>query len=99
MAEAATATTRTGTTSQAFDDLSVECDATVDDAERAACYNELDKYITTLELDAENGLVALPLTQKPSFYAVNNTTLSEFGAGPDSNNAGPISHVYDFKRN
>jgi peptide/nickel transport system substrate-binding protein len=83
----------------AFDDLSVECDATVDDAERAACYNELDKYITTLELDAETGLVALPLTQKPSFFAVSNTTLSAFGEGPDSNNAGPIVNVYDYKRN
>ena len=82
----------------AFDDLSVACDATVDDAERAACYNDLDRYITTLEQDPVQGLVAIPLTQKPTFYAVLNAALSEFGVGPDANSAGPLSHVQDFKR-
>ena len=48
--------------------LADECDATVDADERAACYNELDKFVTTLEKDPVQGLFMLPLTQKPSFY-------------------------------
>ena len=54
-----------GFANDAFEARADECDATTDDAERAACYNELDTYVTTLTLDAENGLFMLPLTQKP----------------------------------
>jgi peptide/nickel transport system substrate-binding protein len=50
-----------------FDAKADECDATVDDDARADCYNELDQYVTTLNIDP-NGLVVLPITQKPSFY-------------------------------
>jgi peptide/nickel transport system substrate-binding protein len=85
-----------GFANEEFDARATECDATVDDAERAACYNELDRYVTTLELDSENGLFMLPLTQKPSFYAYSNQRLSQGAVAPDANSAGPLVNVVDF---
>ena len=83
-----------GYNNDAFDAKSDECDATVDDAERAACYNEMDKSVTTLELDAETGLFMLPITQKPSFYGVTSD-LSQAPVAPDANDAGPLVNVVD----
>lgn len=82
-----------------FDAKADECDSTVDDAARAACYNELNLYVSTLQKDATSGLFMLPLTQKPSFYAVSATRLSSYGVAPDANNGGPLSNVGDFKKN
>jgi peptide/nickel transport system substrate-binding protein len=79
-----------------FDAQAVVCDATIDDTERAACYNEMDAYVTTLTIDP-NGLVALPLTQKPSFFAYSNERLVGAGVAPDANDAGPIVNVVDYQ--
>ena len=65
-----------------------------EDEARAACYNELDKYVTTLEIDP-NGLVVLPLTQKPSFYGYTSQ-LATAGVAPDAQGAGPLTNVADF---
>ncbi len=73
-----------------------ECDAMRDDDERADCYNELSLWVTTLELDPDNGLVVLPLTQKPSFYAYSNT-LSQAAVAPDADSAGPLVNVVDYR--
>ena len=72
-----------------------ECDATIDDTERAACYNELSAWVTTLEFDPEQGLFMLPLTQKPSFYGYTSQ-LSSAGVAPDAQGAGPLANVVDF---
>jgi peptide/nickel transport system substrate-binding protein len=85
-----------GFANEEFDAKATECDGTVDDAERAACYNELDKYVTTLELDPEQGLFMLPLTQKPSFYAFSNVRLAKGAVSPDANSAGPLVNVVDY---
>ncbi len=79
-----------------FDARSDECDATVDDATRADCYNELDTYVTTLQ-HGDDGLFMLPLTQKPSYYAYNSERLVSAGVAPDANLGGPLSNVYDFQ--
>jgi peptide/nickel transport system substrate-binding protein len=79
-----------------FEAKADECDATVDDVERAACYNVIDRYVTTLELDPENGLFMLPLTQKPSFYGFTSD-LSQAGVAPDAQGAGPLTNVADFQ--
>ncbi|NND75610.1 MAG: hypothetical protein HKN44_11455 [Ilumatobacter sp.] len=84
-----------GFASAAFDARADECDATVDDAARAACYNELDRYVTTLEMDPDQGLFMLPLTQKPSFYGFTSD-LSAAGVAPDAQGAGPLANVVDF---
>jgi peptide/nickel transport system substrate-binding protein len=82
-----------------FDAKADECDGTVDDAVRAACYNELNLYAVTLQKDAKTGLFMIPLTQKPSFYAVSKIRLASYGVAPDANNAGPLLNVADFKKN
>ncbi len=84
-----------GFQSDEFDALSAECDATTDDDERAACYNEMDLYVTTLEKDAEQGLFMLPLTQKPNFYGYT-AALASAAVSPDANDAGPLVNVVDY---
>ncbi len=79
-----------------FEALADECDATVDADDRAACYNELDKFVTTLEKDPVQGLFMLPLTQKPSFYGYTDQ-LSQAGVAPDAQGAGPLTNVADFQ--
>ena len=84
-----------GYSNAAFDAKADECDATLDDAERAACYNEADKFITTLLADDTNSLVVLPITQKPSFYGYTSQ-LATAGVAPDAQGAGPLTNVADF---
>ena len=79
-----------------FDARAPECDSTIDDAERAACYNELDTYVTTLD-NGDDGLFMLPLTQKPSYYGYLSSVLSGAGVAPDANDAGPLTNVVDFQ--
>lgn len=79
-----------------FDERAVECNAIVDDDELAACYNELDRYVTTLEADADQGLFMLPLTQKPDFYTFGNDLVAKGAIAPDANSAGPLANVVDF---
>ncbi len=79
-----------------FDARATECDATVDDAERAACYNELDTYVTTLD-QGDDGLFMIPITQKPSFYGYLSGQLQGAGVAPDANLAGPLSNVFDYQ--
>jgi peptide/nickel transport system substrate-binding protein len=78
-----------------FDAKADECDATIDDDARAACYNEADKYVTTTEIDP-NGLVVIPITQKPSFYGYTSQ-LSQAAVAPDANSAGPLVNVVDYQ--
>ncbi len=79
-----------------FDVRATECDATVDDAERAACYNELDTYVTTLD-NGDDGLFMIPLTQKPSFFGYLSGQLSGAGIAPDAQGAGPLTNVVDYQ--
>ena len=52
-------------------------------------------FMTTLE-NGDDGLVVLPLTQKPSFYGYSNSALAAGAVSPDANNAGPLVNVVDF---
>lgn len=79
-----------------FDARTTECDAMLDEAEAAACYNELDRYVTTLEVDPEQGLFMLPITQKPDFFAYSNQLLVKGAVAPDANSAGPMANIVDF---
>ena len=67
------------------------------DAERDACYNDLDRYITTREVDAD-GLLVLPITPKPNFYAVSaSACLSATPVSPDTNQGGLLVNVVDYQ--
>ena len=79
-----------------FDALAASCEVMTDDEERAACYNEADKFVTTLEM-GDQGLVVVPLTQKPSFYAYSSEDLGGAAVAPDANAAGPLVNVVDFQ--
>ncbi len=85
-----------GFANEEFEAKADECDATVDEDERAACYNVIDTYVTTLDLDPVQGLFMLPLTQKPSFYGFTSQ-LSQAGVAPDAQGAGPLTNVADFQ--
>jgi peptide/nickel transport system substrate-binding protein len=79
-----------------FDARATECDSLLDEAGAAACYNELDRYVTTLELDPVQGLFMLPLTQKPDFFSYSNIDLLHGAVAPDANTAGPLANVVDY---
>ncbi|MGI9598049.1 MAG: ABC transporter substrate-binding protein [Acidimicrobiales bacterium] len=81
-----------------FDVRASECDATADDAERVACYNELDSYVTTLE-KGDDGLFMIPITQKPSFFGYLSAQLDGAGIAPDSDDGGPLANVVDYRFN
>jgi peptide/nickel transport system substrate-binding protein len=85
-----------GYASPDYDAKADECDLIVDEAAAADCYNEADQFLTTLGPDGL-GLVVLPLTQKPSFYAWSNTALAAGAVSPDANDAGPLVNVVDYK--
>ncbi len=85
-----------GYQSATFDAKADECDSTVDEAASATCYDELDALVTQLQPDG-SGLVVMPLTQKPSFYAYNSAELSQNGVSPDANNSGPLENVQDYQ--
>ncbi|HEX2029280.1 MAG TPA: ABC transporter substrate-binding protein [Nitriliruptorales bacterium] len=78
-----------------FDTKATECDTTVEDDQRADCYNELDTFVTTLE-HGDEGLFMLPITQKPSFYAYSNESLARAAVSPDADAAGPLANVVDY---
>ncbi|HSJ35733.1 MAG TPA: ABC transporter substrate-binding protein [Acidimicrobiia bacterium] len=85
-----------GFRNETFDALAAQCNATIDDEERAACYNEVDTYVTTLGPDPDQGLFMLPITQKPDFFAYSNQALAKGAVAPDANTAGPLANVVDF---
>lgn len=85
-----------GYCNETFDQRSLECDRTIDEAERAACYNELDTYLTTLGPDGD-GLFMLPITQEPSFFAYSHVRLVAAAVSPDANAAGPLVNVVDYE--
>jgi peptide/nickel transport system substrate-binding protein len=79
-----------------FDAKAAECETLTDDAERADCYNEADQFVTSL-VNGPNGLVVIPLTQKPSFYAYSSAQLAGAAVSPDANDAGPLVNVVDYQ--
>lgn len=78
-----------------YDVAGNECDAATVDDERAACYNRLDRFVTTLE-EGPDGLFVIPLTQKPRFFGWSSTV--EAGAvAPDVVRGGPLVNVVDYR--
>ncbi len=84
-----------GYQNEAFDAKADECDALTDLADQETCYNELDKFVT--QVGDGSGLIVMPLTQKPSFYAYNSGVLAQNGVSPDANVSGPLENVQDYQ--
>ncbi|WP_169786889.1 ABC transporter substrate-binding protein [Nitriliruptor alkaliphilus] len=78
-----------------LDALLDTCDQTIDDDERAACYTDADRYVTTRTVD-EDGLIIIPLTTKPNFFAFSDLNLQQGATAVDANDAGPLVHAVDY---
>jgi peptide/nickel transport system substrate-binding protein len=84
-----------GFSSPEYDVASTECDAVVADAERAECYNDLDRFPTTLER-SDDGLFVIPLSQKPSYFGYASSVVAA-GAAPDVLRGGPLVNAADYQ--
>jgi peptide/nickel transport system substrate-binding protein len=51
-----------------FQQAASACDAETDEAAQSRCYNDLDRYVTTLDLGPD-GLFMIPLVQRPHLMA------------------------------
>ncbi|MFV0259463.1 MAG: ABC transporter substrate-binding protein [Acidimicrobiales bacterium] len=71
-----------------FDAAASDCDAKTDDAERVACYNALDVYVTSTG-NGPDGLFVIPLSQRPPLVALAGG-LTGLGPVVDSPWGGPL---------
>ncbi|MDH3301229.1 MAG: ABC transporter substrate-binding protein [Acidimicrobiia bacterium] len=78
-----------------FDAESSRCDGLADDVERAACYQELDTFVTTLER-GEDGLFVVPLVERPQVLVYNSERLSGVPSIVDGSTGGPLPDVLGF---
>lgn len=79
-----------------FEVEAFECDAVVDDGERADCYNGLDRFVTTLER-GEDGLFMIPLFQRPVTLAVATGRVEAAPVVIDDWMGGPLAAVVDYR--
>ena len=84
-----------GFASPEYDVAATECDAIVDDGERSTCYDELDRFATTLDR-TEGGLFVIPLTQTPSYFG-HSGPLDAVGVAPDVVRGGPLVNAADYR--
>lgn len=84
-----------GFNSPEFDVAATECDGIADETERVACYNRLDRFLTTLD-EQTGGLFIIPLTQRPSFYGYSRA-VETVGRAPDLFEGGPLVNVVDVR--
>ncbi len=85
-----------GFSNATFEADAAACDTTVDDTQRATCYNDIDAYVTTLDKGTD-GLFVLPLTQKPRYYGYVNRVLASAGVAPDLVQGGPLVNAGDLR--
>lgn len=90
-----------GFVSPEWDARSIECDSILDTAASIACYNEIDKSATIVDVDnplggASTGFM-MPISQKPTFFAADTDALTNVATMPDTNNGGPLVNVVDYQ--
>ncbi len=79
-----------------FEVRAFECDALIDDDERADCYNELDRFVTTLEL-GDDGLFMVPLHQRPLLVATVDDRVVALPDLVGSPRGGPLAAIVDLE--
>ena len=84
-----------GFNSPEYDVAATDCNATLADAERDVCYNELGRFATTLDRGAD-GLFVIPLTQLPHYYGYTSS-VAQGAVAPDAVAGGPLVNVVDFR--
>ncbi|MEM7342362.1 MAG: ABC transporter substrate-binding protein [Actinomycetota bacterium] len=83
-----------GHTSPEFDVAASDCDGVTDDTERAACYNTLDQFLTTLD-EGSDGLIVVPISRRPQVMLYSGTALSQVGVLLGGRNGGPLVTIGD----
>ncbi len=78
-----------------FDVAATDCDRLTEDIGRAACYRDLDRFLTALD-DEGRGLVILPITQRPRFHGYA-TPVAAAGVAPDLAAGGPLVNIVDTR--
>lgn len=78
-----------------YDVAATDCNAEPDDALRSACYNQLDRFVTTLE-EGTDGLFVIPITQKPRFFGYS-ALLASGAVAPDNVLGGPLVNAADYR--
>jgi len=84
-----------GYDSPEFDAESSRCDGLADDAERADCYQELDRFVTTLDRGAD-GLFVVPLIERPQVLVSNSDRLASVPTIVDGLTGGPLPDINGF---
>jgi peptide/nickel transport system substrate-binding protein len=79
-----------------FDSESSRCDGLVEEAERSACYQALDIYVTTLD-NGDGGLVVIPLVERPQLTVYNTASLAQAPALLDGPSGGPLASLSSFQ--
>ena len=78
-----------------FEVEAFECDAVVDDGERADCYNGLDRFVTTVDRGAD-GLFMIPLFQYPLLLATATDRLASTPVIVPLADGGPLALAADY---
>ncbi len=78
-----------------YDVAATDCNDVFDDTERAACYNGLDRFVTTLD-EGEDGLFMIPLSQRPR-YVGWSASVEQGAVVPDLLAGGPLVNAVDYR--
>lgn len=77
-----------------FEVRAFECDAVIDDEERAGCYNELDRFVTTVD-NGDDGLFMIPLHQRPLLLTTVDDRVEAMPSLTGAPRGGPLAVVVD----
>lgn len=83
-----------GFSNPAFDARAAECDSIVDDDDRAACYRELSRIVTTVDADGV-GLVVVPLAHGSSVALSRG--LEAIAPMTDADDGGPLVNLAAYR--
>ena len=81
-----------------FDAESSRCDSLSNNSERSACYQGLDRFVTTLD-QGENGLFVIPLLERPEVVAFNAASVAAMPVLNDGPDGGPLAEFTAYRLN
>lgn len=79
-----------------FDENAAKCNQLVDLESQLSCYNQLDKYTTSLEVSTD-GLFIIPIAERRAFGAYRNDLLKTIPDSLGSAAGGPLVYIPDFE--
>ena len=79
-----------------YDEHIAGCAALAEEGEQIECYNKADRFVSTLE-ESQDGLIVLPITQRPSFFGYNSDTVTDAPIAGDTGWGGPLANIFDYR--